>query len=317
MSFADGASAAPAISVVLPVHNRASVVGDAVRSVLAQQFNDFELIVVDDGSTDGTAETIEAFDDPRLRFIRQPENAGGNAARNKGIEAARAPLIAFLDSDDSYLPHKLGFTVRYFADRPEIGVLLDSFVKRYPDRDLAEMAVRNPVLDGNDEILEALFDRRLWKATPGIAVRREAAIRAGMFDESLRRRQDFDFILRLAKVARIATTDEIGWVKTYAAETISGSLANFAPSTIDFYRRHPEYYANPAYRRGFAHDLGRHFSRLVKRRRFDAAWRDAKLLARELGWWRLLTLAIGGVGKFKARRRSIRAEHQKDSAPLR
>ena len=317
MSFADEASVAPAISVVLPVHNRASVVGDAVRSVLAQQFNDFELIVIDDGSTDGTAETIQAFDDPRLRFIRLPENAGGNAARNKGIDTARAPLIAFLDSDDSYLPHKLGFTVGYFADRPEIDVLLDSFTKRYPGRGRAEVGVRNPVLDDNEEILGALFDRRLWKATPGIAVRREAAVRAGMFDESLRRRQDFDFILRLAKVARVATTDEIAWVKTYSAETISGSLANFAPSTIEFYRRHPEYYSNPAYRRGFAHDLGRHFSRLVKRRRFDAARRDAKLLARELGWWRLLKLVIGGVGKFKARRRSIRAEHQQGSAPLR
>lgn len=317
MSFADGASKAPAISVVLPVHNRASVVGDAVRSVLAQQFHDFELIVIDDGSTDGTAETIGAFDDPRVRFIRLPENLGGNAARNKGIDVARAPLIAFLDSDDAYLPHKLGFTVRYFADRPEVDVLLDSFIKLYPDRDRAEIALRNPVLDDNEQILGALFNRRLWKATPGIAVRREAAIRVGLFDESLRRRQDFDFILRLAKVARIATTDEICWVKAYSAETISGSLANFAPSTIEFYWRHPEYYSNPEFRRGFAHDLGRHFSRLVKQRRIAAAWRDAKLLARELGWWRLLKLAIGGVGKFKARRRSIRAEHQQGSAPLR
>lgn len=317
MSFADGASKAPAISVVLPVHNRASVVGDAVRSVLAQQFKNFELIVVDDGSTDGTAETIGAFDDPRVRFIRLPENLGGNAARNKGIDVARAPLIAFLDSDDAYLPHKLGFTVRYFADRPEVDVLLDSFIKLYPDRDRAEIALRNPVLDDNEQILGALFNRRLWKATPGIAVRREAAVRVGLFDESLRRRQDFDFILRLAKVARIATTDEICWVKSYSAETISGSLANFAPSTIEFYRRHPEYYSIPEFRRGFAHDLGRHFSRLVKRRRIAAAWRDAKLLARELGWWRLLKLAIGGVGKFKARRRSIRAEHQQSSAPFR
>ena len=189
MSFADGTSKAPAISVVLPVHNRASVVGDAVRSVLAQQFKDFELIVIDDGSTDGTVETIEAFDDPRLRVIRLSENAGGNAARNKGIEAARAPLIAFLDSDDAYLPHKLGFTVRYFADRPEVDVLLDSFIKLYPDRDRAEIALRNPVLDDNEQILGALFNRRLWKATPGIAVRREAAVRVGLFDGSLRRRQ--------------------------------------------------------------------------------------------------------------------------------
>ncbi|HVF37605.1 MAG TPA: glycosyltransferase family 2 protein, partial [Sphingomicrobium sp.] len=97
----------PAISVVMPVYNRADSVGRAVASVLAQDFPDFELIVVDDGSTDGTAEAVSAEIDPRLRLIRLPGNAGGNAARNRGIEAARAPLIAFLDSDDAYLPHKL------------------------------------------------------------------------------------------------------------------------------------------------------------------------------------------------------------------
>ena len=312
-----GDSKEPAISVVLPVYNRASVVGEAVRSVLAQQFHDFELILVDDGSTDRIAETIGAFTDPRLRFFRLPANAGGNAARNKGIAAARAPLIAFLDSDDAYLPHKLDFAARFFAERPEVDVLLDSFVKRYPERDRTDIVLRNPVLDVNEQIIGALFNRRVWKATPGIVVRREAALRAGMFDEGLRRRQDFDFILRLAKVARIATTDEVGWVKSYSADTISGDLASFASSTIEFYRRHPEYYANAAYRSGFAHDLGRHFSRLVKRRRLGAAWRDANLLAKELGWGRFLELTIGGFGQFKSRRRSIRSERQEAAAPFR
>ena len=306
-----------AISVVLPVYNRASVVGEAVRSVLSQQFDDFELILVDDGSTDDTAKIVSAFNDPRLRFLRLRGNAEGNVARNRGIEVAQAPLVAFLDSDDAYLPHKLEFTVRYFAERPEIDVLLDSFIKRYPERDRAGTALRNPVLDDNELILDALFNRRLWKATPGIAVRREVAIRAGMFDEGLRRRQDFDFILRLAKIGRMATTDAVNWVKSYSADTISGSLGSFASSTIEFYRRHPEYYSNPAYRPGFSHDIGRHFSRLVKRRRLGAAWRDAKLLAKELGWGRLLKLAIGGLGQFKSRRRSIRAGHQEAAAPLR
>ena len=307
----------PAISVIMPVYNRALVVGDAIRSVLAQQFEDFELIVVDDGSTEDIAQIIEAFGDPRLNYERLPKNCGGNAARNRGIEAAQASLIAFLDSDDDYLPHKLGFTVRYFAQRPEIDVLLDSFIKLYPERDRAGTAIRNPVLDDNGQILDALFNRRVWKATPGIAVRRESAIKVGMFDEALRRRQDFDFILRLAKIARMATTNEINWVKSYSADTISGALESFASSAIEFYRRHPEYYANPAYRPGFAHDLGRHFSRLVKRRRFGAAWRDAKRLGKELGWARFLKLAIGGVGQFKSRRRSIRANHQEAAAPLR
>ena len=296
----------PAISVVMPVFNRAAVVGDAIQSVLNQDFADFELIVVDDGSTDGTAEAAAKFGDPRLRLMRLPANAGGNAARNRGIEAATAPLITFLDSDDAYLPNKLGFTVRAFAERPDMDVMLDSFIKRYPGRGRPDIELRNPVLDRNSDILEALFTRRMWKATPGISAKRETVLRAGKFDEDLRRRQDFDFIVRLAKVGRIATTDELLWVKSYARDTISGDPRNFVPSTLAFYRRHPEYYSNPAYRPGFAHDLGRHFARLIKRRRFAAAWDDASALADELGWWRFLKLTLGGVGLFRARRRSIR-----------
>ena len=301
-------STAPSISVVMPVYNRASVVGDAIRSVLTQEFADFELIVVDDGSTDGTADSVAKFDDPRLRLLRLPANAGGNAARNRGIEATKAPLIAFLDSDDAYLPNKLGFTVRAFAERPEMDVLLDSFVKRYPERERPDSELRNPVLGDNDEILEALFNRRIWKATPGITAKREAVLRAGKFDEELRRRQDFDFILRLAKVGRMATTDQLLWIKSYATGTISADLRNFVPSTLAFYRRHPEYYSNPAYRPGLAHDLGRHIARLIKRRQFADAWRDAMVLAQELGWWRFNKLTIAGIGLFRARRRSIRGE---------
>jgi glycosyltransferase involved in cell wall biosynthesis len=296
----------PAIAVVMPVYNRAAAVGHAIQSVLAQDFGDFEMIVVDDGSTDGTGAAVEAITDPRLRFIRLPANAGGNAARNRGIEAANAPLIAFLDSDDSYLPNKLGYTVHAFAERPEMDVLLDSFIKRYPDRSRPDIEVHNPVLGRNEEIVEALFNRRIWKATPGITARREVILAAGLFDEDLRRRQDFDFILRLAKVAQIATTDELLWVKTYSADTISGSPGNFVKSTLDFYRRHPEYYANPAYRPGFAHDLGRHFVRLARKREIKIAWRDARSLAKELGWLRLLGLILTGIGLFSARRRAIR-----------
>ena len=291
----------------MPVYNRAGLVGEAIDSVLQQDFADFELIVVDDGSTDGSGAVVEAIDDPRLRHIRLPANAGGNAARNRGVEAATAPLIAFLDSDDLYLPHKLGFTVRAFAERPEMDVLLDSFVKRYPERDRPDIELRNPMLEDNEAILEALFNRRMWKATPGIAARRETVIAAGKFDEGLRRRQDFDFILRLAKAGRMATTDQPLWVKRHAAATISADLGSFVDSTLAFYRRHPEYYANLAYRPGFAHDLGRHFVRLLRRRKFGAALRDARPLAAELGWFRLLGLVIGGAGHFRARRKGIRS----------
>ena len=297
----------PAISVIIPVYNRARSVIAAIQSVLDQQFRDFELIVVDDGSTDGTVDAVRACDDRRLRLLVQPRNAGGNAARNRGIEAATAPLLAFLDSDDCYLPDKLGYTVDWFERHPEIDVLLDSFIKRYrPGRIEPDLELRNPVLDSNDAIVEALFTRRIWKATPGISVRREAALRAGMFDESLSRRQDFDFILRLAKVARCATTDEMLWIKTWSRETISGQLGGFAQSTLALLDRHPEYHSHPVYRRGLAHDLGRHFARLLRKGSVGDAMRDARLLARRFGYVELFGLIGEGAGHFRDRRRTIR-----------
>src|SRR4051794_11943115 len=97
----------PAISVILPVHNRADVLARAIQSVLDQTLKDFELIVVDDGSTDSSVTVAKSFADPRIKIIELGQNRGGNAARNAGVRAAAAPLIAFLDSDDIYLPQKL------------------------------------------------------------------------------------------------------------------------------------------------------------------------------------------------------------------
>jgi glycosyltransferase involved in cell wall biosynthesis len=88
------------ISVILPVHNRADVLPRAVQSVIDQELSDFELLVVDDGSTDDSASVADSFVDPRVRLLRLPRNRGGNVARNEGIRAATAPLLAFLDSDD-------------------------------------------------------------------------------------------------------------------------------------------------------------------------------------------------------------------------
>jgi glycosyltransferase involved in cell wall biosynthesis len=110
----------PAVSVVIPLYNKGPYIARALNSVLAQTFQDFEVIVVDDGSTDDGAEVVRSFEDPRIRLIQQ-ENRGVSAARNRGIEVARAELIAFLDADDEWLAGHLKILVRLRAKYPEAG----------------------------------------------------------------------------------------------------------------------------------------------------------------------------------------------------
>lgn len=106
----------PVVSVIIPTYNRASLVIRAVRSALAQDFGDFEIIVVDDASTDNTPTRIDELSDNRLRYLRLGRNVGAGAARNHGLRAAKGKFIAFLDSDDVWLPHKLSTQLKAVAD---------------------------------------------------------------------------------------------------------------------------------------------------------------------------------------------------------
>ncbi|MEY2876335.1 MAG: hypothetical protein RLZZ373_3706, partial [Pseudomonadota bacterium] len=106
----------PEVSIILPTFNRVDVIGRAVSSVLRQTFHDWELIVVDDGSTDGTRARLEGLD-PRLRYIGQA-NQGVYVARNTGLQAARGRYVTFLDSDDEWLPHFLALTTAFLRAHP-------------------------------------------------------------------------------------------------------------------------------------------------------------------------------------------------------
>lgn len=272
----------PKISIILPVHNRADVLSRAIQSVLEQDLHEFELIVVDDGSTDNSAELVEKFDDDRVRLIRLGQNRGGNVARNEGIRASTAPLIAFLDSDDRYLPNKLSWAVAEFERRPDLELLVDSFIKvQPPGSRKAEAVRRNPVIRDRELFRTALFTRQLWKATPSITIRRDAALKA-MFDETLRRLQDFDFLIRASEFANCASTDEVLWVKYWDANAISGQ-DNMIPANVELVRRHPEFLATRAYRSGLAYALRLSAWRRLKKGDLSGISRDIRNLADGFG----------------------------------
>jgi glycosyltransferase involved in cell wall biosynthesis len=270
------------ISVVLPVHNRADVLPRAIRSVLQQEFRDFELIVVDDGSTDESAKVAASFADERIRIIRLDANRGGNAARNEGIRAASAPLLGFLDSDDRYLPNKLSSVVGEFDRRPELDLLVDSFVKVQPHGwRKAEVVRRNPIIDDRELFRRALFTRRLCKATPAITVKRDTALQT-MFDETLRRLQDFDFLIRVSEFANCASRDVVLWMKYWDAGAIS-SQDDMIAANVELARRHPEYLRTPAYRPGLAYALRLSAWRRLKRGDLGGIARDFRDLGAAFG----------------------------------
>jgi glycosyltransferase involved in cell wall biosynthesis len=113
----------PAVSVLIIVHNRAHTIGAAVRSVLAQTLTDFELVVVDDGSTDATAEVVEGLSDPRLRLVRTSPNQGIPLARNRALAEARGRYIAWLDSDDLCHPERLATQHDYLERHPRVDMV--------------------------------------------------------------------------------------------------------------------------------------------------------------------------------------------------
>ncbi len=195
-------SAAPAFSIVVAAFNEEELVGSAIGSALAQSVEDLELIVVDDGSTDGTAEVVGEFAaDPRLRLVRQ-ENRGLSAARNAGIARSRAALVSFLDSDDLLLPDYLEKMGTALEAAPEAGFaytdawLLDDDSGRFA-RDSA-MSWNGPPADPPAD--PTAFMRLLIESNfifVSTTVRRRALEAAGTFDESLTACEDYDLWLRI------------------------------------------------------------------------------------------------------------------------
>lgn len=195
----------PAVSVVIPAYNAAWCVGRAVESVLAQTFRDFEVLVVDDGSTDDTAQVLSRFGAP-VKVIGK-RNGGLSSARNAGIAAARGEMVAFLDADDWWQPAKLERQVELMRSRPEIGFCSTEATVVDPEGHVLN-AWRTAPWQGS--FLVHLFRAHGDVAGSGSAVvaRRALLAQVGGFDESLRSLEDIDMWMRLAAAAEYAYIEE-------------------------------------------------------------------------------------------------------------
>ncbi|WP_456394990.1 glycosyltransferase family 2 protein [Thermococcus sp.] len=234
--------ARPTVSVVIPTYNRANLLKRAIESVLNQKFEDFELIVVDDASTDNTPEVVESIADGRIRYIRLKRNSGGPVARNTGIKKARGEFIALLDDDDEWLPNRLDIQIKKFENLDRgVGVVYGGFyyVSQQNGRVLGK---RLPKYRG--DVYKHLL-RENFIGSPTLLIRRRCFKRAGLFDPKLKSSQDWDMWLRIARHYEFDYVYEIVAKYYVHGKQISFNMKKYIPGREMFIRKHKDIWKNP------------------------------------------------------------------------
>lgn len=211
---------APKVTVILPTYNRERLLPRSIRSVLCQTFQDFELLVVDDGSTDHTRQVVATIADPRLRYLRLEKNGGVSNARNVGIEQARGELIAFQDSDDEWLPDKLARQVQFLDGNAGAAMVFCSLVRVDMATQVAKVKPSIRLPDNYDLFLRELLKVNfIWTQTWLV---RSAVLKHGLrFNPVMRRGEDWDLALHIARQHRVAHLPEL----LVVAHLTPGSLA--------------------------------------------------------------------------------------------
>ncbi len=215
----------PAVSIIIPTYNRSQLIARAVKSVLNQTFQNFELIIVNDASTDNTEEIINSFNDKRIKYVRHEKNKGEAAARNTGIKTAVSEYIAYQDSDDEWLPGKLAKQMELLDKAPpQVGVIYTGFWKTWKNNRtyIPFSWVRKKDGDIHKELLKGNFI-----GSPVVIVKKECFDEMGLFDERLRNLVDWEMWLRISKRYHFRCVDEPLVIAHYDSDNVSdrpGSL---------------------------------------------------------------------------------------------
>ncbi|MCL1950191.1 MAG: glycosyltransferase [Turicibacter sp.] len=208
------------ISVIIPTYNRAQTIVRSIESVLAQTYQDFEVLVVDDASTDNTEEVVAGIEDERVKYFRLPKNGGAPVARNFGIQQAAYEYIAFQDSDDEWFPQKLELQL---AELLEQGADLIGccFMLHFTQDDVRPIP-REEI--ANEDIPSILvFDNFI--STQTILAKKEALLEEN-FDEGLLRLQDWDLVIRISQRFKVVFLNEV-LVDVYRQENSISETTNF------------------------------------------------------------------------------------------
>ena len=234
------------LAVVIPTFNRAHTIGRAVKSVLASSRADIELaVVVDDCSNDRTPEILAGMADARLSVLRTVTAGRANLARNHGARSTVSPILAFLDSDDEFLPGRVERLIHFFADNPNVDAVLDGF--HVSDGRSRRLFAHPPVTATGAGLVNLLVCHALPLTNSAIAMRRSVFEEIGGFDPELRRHQDRDMLLRLARRHAVAIGTAADVVKHQSPDSFSRHAAGYISGLDDLVARHDAFLA-PEYR---------------------------------------------------------------------
>ena len=216
------------VSIILPTYNRAAKVGKAIDSVLRQTWEEFELLVIDDGSADNTEEVVRTYADRRIVYYRMSENGGQARARNCGMRMANYDYLAFEDSDDLWRPQKLERQMEAMARADDkVGMIYhklryDLGEGRYfllPDEKIPREK------KSGDIYAQLLWDNLI--GMPTLLTKKECVESVGDMDEGLRCLEDYEFVLRLAKKYHAVFLDEVYLDAEFGTEGISGNSVQY------------------------------------------------------------------------------------------
>lgn len=250
------------VTVIIPTYNRMETLKRAITSVFRQTYTNYELLIIDDGSTDDTKKLVTGMNDDRIHYIKSPVNRGAGNARNIGIRAAKGEFIAFQDSDDEWMDTKLEKQVAALeAADDKTGMVYTRFFYDLGEKGRIEYPPDN--LSYN-EITGDIYQRVLQKnlvGTPTMLIRKECFEKVGMFNTVLRSLEDWDLCIRISKEYRIILVDEL----LHKAYIMPGSLSYDVLSAIQANCCMLKLYKDDIIRYGLLKDKIAHIQRLAEK----------------------------------------------------
>jgi glycosyltransferase involved in cell wall biosynthesis len=249
----------PGISVIIPTYNQANFLREAIQSVIDQTFTDWEAIVVNNYSEDNTIEVVESFKDPRIKLINFRNHGVIGASRNEGVRQAKADIIAFLDSDDTWNSLKLERVVSFFRHQPEVELVC------HDEWALVDNRIKSVIKYGPYKVYDDLLFRKNCLSTSAVAMLRHNFLAVGGFSEDLRLAgvEDYDLWLRLARAGcTIAYLHEALGTCRMHDQSFSAKIQQHCDNSLNLLRCHFENWQGKTF-----------FIRYLMRKRRADTWR--------------------------------------------